>query len=224
MTELSEGCYIRALGGWFLFPLYDSAFSFSLNLFSINQTMRYSRRYRPEMYRHHDQHRHRRHMENRQIRAGPEPKDSDDKGSWIHGPNETAPPLEVVENLWDEQAQPVNPNESLEPEEAFGLAAHVLEDFKITAASCVDPRKERFYSRRNLPFMVFNDLDDMLFRSMLKGNVYLTWTVLPPGMDARTSRAGLKGRPRISIELSISTGRKCSRAYLFRILLHQMVQ
>lgn len=163
-------------------------------------------------------------MHSRQVRSGPGSLESDAEGSWIHGSDEPAPSQEEVDNLWDKEVEPAEPHECLEPEEAFGLAALALEDTKITYAPCLDPRKKCSYSRRNLPFMVFNDLDNLLFRSMLKGNVDLTWTMLPPGMDARTSRPGLKGRPRISIELSKSVGKTCARGYVLRILLHQMVQ
>ena len=163
-------------------------------------------------------------MHSHQDRSGPGSRANDAEGSWIYGPDEPAPSQEDIDNLWDKEVEPAKRPERLEPDEAFGLAAHNMEDTQITYAPCLDPRKKRSYSRRNLPFMVFNDLDDTLFRSVLKGNVYLTWTMLPPGMEARTSRPGLKGRPRISIELSKSVGKTYKRAYVLRILLHQMVQ
>ena len=163
-------------------------------------------------------------MHSRPIHKGPESTESDAKGSWIHGPDESGPSSEEIENLYDEGAQPAKPHERLELEEAFGLLALALEDTKLTYLPCLDPGREHSYSRRNLPFVVFNDLDQMLFRSMLKGNVYLIWAKLPPGMDGRTSRSGLKGRPRTMIELSAQVGQSRSHAYILHVLLHQMTQ
>ena len=169
-------------------------------------------------------HRRRRQVHSRPVHKGPELTDSDSRGSWIYDPDESGPSAEEIKNLFDEGAQPAKPHERLETEEAFGLLALALEDTKVTRLPCLDPGREQSYSRRNLPFMVFNDLDLMLFRSMLKGNVYLMWTRLPPGMDGRTSRSGLRGRPRTMIELSASAGQSRSRAYILHVLLHQMTQ
>ena len=163
-------------------------------------------------------------MHSRPIHEGPGPIASEPKGSWIYGPDESGPSLEEIENFLDKEAQPAEPHQRLEPEEAYGLLAHALEDTKLTYLPCTDPRRERSYSRKSLPFMVFNDLDQMLFRSMLKGNVYMIWARLPPGMDGRTSRPGLKGRPRTMIELSASARDTRSRTYMLHVLLHQMTQ
>ena len=168
--------------------------------------------------------RHRRHVHSSPVHKGPDLTESDSRGSWVYDPGESGPSSEEINNLFDDGAQPAKPHEHLEPEEAFGLLALALEDTKVTDLPCMDPGRQHSYSRRNLPFMVFNDLDQMLFRSMLKGNVYLLWTRLPPGMDGRTSRSGLKGRPRTMIELSASAGQSRSRAYILHVLLHQMAQ
>ena len=192
---------------------------------NLEMSMQRLRASRMDMYRYrYPHHRHQRHVHSRPIYHGPELAEGDSRGSWIHGPDEPGPSSEEIENLWNEGAQPAKPHERLEPEEAYGLLALALEDTKLTYSPCVDPGRERSYSMRNLPFMVFNDLDQMLFRCMLKGNVYLIWSRLPPGMDGRTSRSGLKGRPRTMIELSASAGRSSSRAYMLRVLLHQMTQ
>ena len=145
------------------------------------------------------------------------------QGSWVDGPDYPAPSAATLHRLQDKGAAPRSYPPRLDLEEAFGLAHEALEKSKVTTVPCINksPRREIYYWKYDLPFMVFDDLDRKLFRSVLQGNVYLTWASLPRGVDARTSRAGLRGRPRITIELShdIAEG----RAATLGILLHQMI-
>ena len=145
------------------------------------------------------------------------------EGSWIDGPDCPAPSEDELDSLKDPKARPAEPNQKLSVEEAFGLAARALENVKTLHATCVDPEKMQSYARLALPFMIFDDLDSKLFRSVLKGNVYLSWARLPAGMDARTSRPGFHGRPRISIQINRSMA-KPTRIYLIGLLLHHMIQ
>ena len=147
------------------------------------------------------------------------------EGSWINGTDQPGPSHDELENLRDRSATSAKSNSQLETNEAFGMAHQALEDVKITRVPCLDPGKQHLYDAKCLPLMVFNELDKILFRSVLTGNVFLTFADLPPGIDARTSRPGLHDRPRISIELSASIiHRRRSRSYVLGTLLHQMIQ
>ena len=143
-------------------------------------------------------------------------------GSWIYGSDKPAPTLDEVDNLQNEEAQPAQAHLKLATEEAFGLAAQELDKCTMKEIACLDSEQRGVYSPVDLPFMVFNELDNILFRSVLKGNVYVEWATLPPGMDARINRAGLHGNPRISIELSKAIATR--RVMVLRMLLHQMIQ
>lgn len=175
---------------------------------------------------HHGYRRHRRPVERPQIRPYPAPWESSRRqpeGSWIKGRDEPAPSQDELENLRDRSATPAKPNTQMETNEAFGLAYQALNDLDINETQCLDPEKRHVYEAKYFPLMVFNELDKLLFRSVLKGNVFLTLARLPPGINARTSRLGLHGRPRISIELADSIWRG-GRNYVLGTLLHQMIQ
>ena len=176
---------------------------------------------------HHGYRRHRRLLEQPRLRLYPAPWESHRRapeGSWINGKDQPSPSQAELENLRDSSAAPARSASQLETDEAFGLAYQALSDVDIThPPTCLDPDKRHVYEARYLPLMVFDELDQLLFRSVLKGNVLLTLASLPSGMDARTSRLGLHGRPRISIEFSprISRQRRC---HVLGTLLHQMIQ
>lgn len=145
-------------------------------------------------------------------------------GSWIlDSADETTQSRDDLENLRDGKASPAQTNMQVEAYEAFGLASQAISDLKFTRAPCVDPKKRHLYDPRLLPLMAFNDLDTTLFRSVLKGNVFLVLAKLPRGVEARTCRPGFHGRPRISIELSPIIF-KYGKSYVLGVLLHQMIQ
>lgn len=145
------------------------------------------------------------------------------EGSWINGPDYPAPSTALLHQLQDKGAAPQSSPSCMELGEAFGLAHEAFGNNKITAVPCFgkDSWQEVYYAKLDLPFMVFDDLDKKLFRSMLRGNVYLTWANLPTGLHARTSRPNLHGRPRITIELNWHLSR--NRAATLGVLLHQMI-
>lgn len=145
------------------------------------------------------------------------------EGSWINGPDHPAPSFALLRQLQDKGAAPQSSPSCMELGEAFGLAHEALGNDKITAVPCLGKAswQEVYYAKLDLPFMVFDDLDRKLFRSMLRGNVYLTWASLPTGSHARTSRPNLNGRPRITIELNWQLRR--NRAATLGVLLHQMI-
>ena len=144
------------------------------------------------------------------------------QGSWINGPDQPAPSAAALRNLQDKQAHPREATKRLDLEEAFGLAHEALGSMKMTSIPCLSHSSRAVrYSGHDLPFMVFDDLDKNLFRSVLKGNVYLKWTSLPRGIFARTSRPGLHGRPRTTIELSEDVAGHLEAT--LGILLHQMI-
>ena len=144
------------------------------------------------------------------------------QGSWIDGPDSPTPSLAVLSNLQDEGASPRIPSPCMDLAEAFGLAHEALEATKVTAVPCLGENfRSIHYSAHDLPFVTFGDLDKKLFRSVLCGNVYLTWARLPHGIFGRTSRVGLHGRRRITIELSLHVAD--DRAATLGVLLHQMI-
>jgi len=144
-------------------------------------------------------------------------------GSWIDGPNRPTPTTAALRRLQDKRAAPQSKPSRLDLEEAFGLIHEALESTHITTIPCLGRSSdtESRFSARDLPFMVFDDLDRKLFRSTLKGNVHLTWANLPQGVRGRTSRPGLRGRPRITIKLSLRVAK--DRAATLGVLLHQMI-
>ena len=178
---------------------------------------------------HHGYRRRRRPVEQPRLRPYPAPWESPRRqaeGSWLKGKDQPSPSQTSLENLRDSSATPARSALQLETDEAFGLAHQALSDVvdMTHAPTCLDPNKRRVYEAKYLPLMVFHELDELLFRSVLKGNVFLTLAPsLPTGMDARTSRLGLHGRLRISIELSPRIFRQ-RRSYVLGTLLHQMIQ
>jgi hypothetical protein len=145
------------------------------------------------------------------------------EGSWIDGPNRPTPSTAALRRLQDKRAAPQSKPSRFHLEEAFGLMHEALESTYITTIPCLGRSSDTgtHFSVRDLPFMVFDDLDKKLFRSTLKGNVYLTWASLPHGVRGRTSRPGLHGRPRITIKLSFRVAK--DRAATIGVLLHQMI-
>jgi len=145
------------------------------------------------------------------------------EGSWIDGPNHPTPSAESLHRLQDKGAPPHSKPSRLDLEEAFGLMHEALQNTHITTIPCLARSSDwgSHFSGRDLPFMVFGDLDRKLFRSTLEGNVYLKWASLPRGVRGRTSRPGLDGRPRITIKLSHRVAK--DRAATLGVLLHQMI-
>ena len=142
-------------------------------------------------------------------------------GSWIRGSNHPAPEESAILALADPKRKPAAASPRINRFEAFGLMHEALKE-KITTAACIELSKKHKYNRIFLPFMVFDDLDKALFRSTLQGNVYLRWSA--NDSLSSCSRSGLRGRPRITIELSSRlTRRDCSRADILGTLLHQMI-
>ena len=174
---------------------------------------------------HHAYRRRARPVERPPIRLCPAPWESRSRqpeGSWVQD-DEPQPSQGELENLRDKTAAPAKSNLQLETNEAFGLAYQALNDVKITHVPCLDAEKRHVYNPKYLPLMVFNELDKLLFRSVLKGNVFLVIADLPPGILARTSRLGLHDCPRISIKLSPFIWRE-GRNFVFGTVLHQMIQ
>ncbi|KAL8784684.1 MAG: hypothetical protein Q9195_008945 [Heterodermia aff. obscurata] len=112
------------------------------------------------------------------------------EGSWIQG-DQPQPSQGELENLRDKDATPAKSNLQLETNEAYGLAYQALDDVKITQVPCLDLDKRHVYEAKYLPLMVFNELDTLLFRSVLKGNVFLTSAKLPPGELFKVERPNI---------------------------------
>lgn len=145
------------------------------------------------------------------------------QGSWIDGPDHPAVSKEAVQQLQDKEATLRSSASHLDLEEAFTLADEALGEHKWTELPCLKQTQagDVFYSYRDLPFMVFDALDERLFRSVLKGNVYICWAPLPGGIYGTTSRPGLNGSPRITIKLNSRAPKDPS--VTLGALLHQMI-
>lgn len=144
-------------------------------------------------------------------------------GSWLDGLPHPGPDRESICVLKNEAAQPACSNLHLSTEEAFGRAHHAIEDYRRHKVACLAPGKRNMYPARQLPFMVFDQLDRELFRSVLKGNVHLRWSVhLPHGIYATTYKADPRNWPRITIVLSELLS-EAPRVEILCTLVHQMM-
>ena len=147
-------------------------------------------------------------------------------GSWLDGSRASAPTKEVVQNLIDKNASPAQPSLGLTDQEAYGLAHEALENYRRRRVACLAPEKRDLYSRKELPKMVFDQLDKELFRSVLKGNVLLRkvcWRALPYNIHAMTTRADPQRNSRITITLSENLLSQGSRMQILVTLVHQMI-
>lgn len=144
-------------------------------------------------------------------------------GSWLDGLPHPEPDPESIWVLKNEAAQPACSNLHLSTEEAFGWAHQAIQDYRRSKFVCLAPGKRNMYPARKLPFMVFDQLDRELFRSVLKGNVHLKWSVhLPDGIYAKTFKADPKKGSRITIVLSELLS-EAPRVEILCTLVHQMM-
>lgn len=145
-------------------------------------------------------------------------------GSWLDGPRVQHPSLESINVLKSRTAKPAHPSPGIGTQEAYGLAFKALQGYSRRNIICLDPSKACLYSRKKLPFMVFDQLDKELFRSVLTGNVYLIWSrKLSPYCKGITFRQGHHGHPRIAIRLAESLLNQAGRKEIIAILIHQMI-
>ncbi|KAL8699678.1 MAG: hypothetical protein Q9201_005863 [Fulgogasparrea decipioides] len=146
------------------------------------------------------------------------------KSSWLDGKSKPGPTKSDFENLQSTTISPASRNLELKPEEAYTLAEQALKSYQRTQIACLTRKPSNLTAiKRTLPFQVFNQLDRELFRSMLKGNVSLSWSDLPSGTFSRTIHAGQNGNPRTMIELSPLLFRHGTRPEILGTLIHQMV-
>lgn len=144
-------------------------------------------------------------------------------GSWLDGQSHPEPDLDSIRLLRDADAQPACSNLHLSTEEAFGRAFQAIENYQRSRFVCLTPGKRHIYPTQQLPFMVFDQLDREIFRSVLKGNVHLTWSAhLPDGIYATTRKPDPGEIPRITIFLSKFLA-EAGRVDIFCTLVHQMI-
>lgn len=102
---------------------------------------------------------------------------------------------------------------------ATKLALDALEGYKarpLPTPAC-DKHKEDLI---NFPFRVFGTLDHDLFRSVLSGEVYMTWADLPRDIHGVTSKPGVCDS-RITIELNNDL-KKSRPKFTLAVLIHHM--
>lgn len=144
-------------------------------------------------------------------------------GSWLDGHSHPEPDPHSILLLKDADAQPACSNLHLSTEEAFGRAFQAIEKYQRTRFVCLAPGKRHIYPTHKLPFLVFDQLDREIFRSVLKGNVHLRWSAeLPNGIYATTRKPDPGDIPRITIFLSKFLA-EAGRVDIFCTLVHQMI-
>ena len=120
--------------------------------------------------------------------------------------------------------EPARDSHHLSGEDAIKLV-----DYSITYSKQRTTRDLRMYfpyqtqsiNITEFLFQVFHDMDEDIFASVLRWNVYLCWSSLPPGLPGKTTRDG--SNPRIKIELATSLMQSGSYSDVLEALLHQMV-
>lgn len=144
-------------------------------------------------------------------------------GSWLDGFPHLQPDRDAIKVLKNADALPASSNLRLSTEEAFGRAHQAIEHYRRTKVACLVPSRRHLYPKQRLPFMVFDQLDRELFRSVLKGNVHLRWQAdMPSGIYATTCHADPPTMRRITIILSevLATA---PRVNILGALVHQMM-
>ncbi|MCJ1461956.1 hypothetical protein MMC07_000556 [Pseudocyphellaria aurata] len=144
-------------------------------------------------------------------------------GNWLDGRPNPEPDPASIRVLKNPSAQPACSNLHLSTEEAFGQAHQAMSKYQRSNFACLAPGKRNVYSTLELPFKVFDQLDREMFRSVLKGNVYMKWSdKMPDGIYSTTQKAGSSKRPRITIILSRHLS-EAPRADILCTLVHQMM-
>ncbi len=131
------------------------------------------------------------------------------------------PSREAIAQLGDPTARPISAAGHETTEQAFVLAARPILDSASPRMAFLEPEQSYPYDNWSLPYLAFDELDRKLFRSKLRGNVCLKWSMIPYGIPGRTSRAGLE-YPRITIELSDILP-NTTKIGVLTALLHQMI-
>lgn len=147
--------------------------------------------------------------------------------SWLDGSPRPGPSEGDLSRLKDRHLE--QPKDlGLTEDEAVKLAVDALKKYertRIEALSDLDAHDK--YPRHMLPFRIFHELDQEMFRGVLKQGVHLKWSDLEIGVHGATSRAGRNGFSRITIELNSKfSGRhsdhRWPREALIAALIHHM--
>jgi hypothetical protein len=139
----------------------------------------------------------------------------------------THPPSNDERTLLENaKSKPAREPHRLHQAEAVLLVNDSIKAFMEKADSSHSSPPHMEYSASDFPFLIFNEIDAVLFSGILKGNIYLKWAGqdLPPGILGRTFRAGRDSCPRITIELCReSFYNRPSAAGIVQTLIHQMI-
>jgi hypothetical protein len=174
-----------------------------------------------------DSHRHHRHHETRR-RSSPEiiPRAAA-WHSWLDGPDKAGQTDNDIAILKSRVLPPETKTLGLNEDEATKFAVDALRDYRRTRVVALSGQDELdIYPRAEMPFRLFNELDQELFRGVLKANVYLKWSDLTIHRHGATSRPGCKSN-RVTIELNkrflwYRRELHWSRGALLAALIHQM--
>lgn len=140
--------------------------------------------------------------------------------SWLDGPSRPGPKKENVKILKDENLNS-QPPLGLTVVMATKLAVDALAKYERKHVKALVLQMPEVYLKE-LPYLVFDELDKELFRGVLQKNVYLRWSSLPPYVHGKTSPAGHKNK-RVTIELNkLVIQMRAPPAYVLASLIHHM--
>lgn len=140
------------------------------------------------------------------------------QGSWLDGPHVPGPSKESIQALKCRDVEETSSSPKIGVQEAFGLACKALEGYHREVIVCINQSKWGIYHQEDLPFMVFDQLDKELFRSVLKGRVYLSWARCPQAVTKRAEEDS-----KIIIELPEWFKVEANSISILATLVHQMV-
>lgn len=140
--------------------------------------------------------------------------------SWLDGRSKPGPKKENIKVLKDKSLNS-QPHLGLTEVIATKLAIEALNKYERKHASLLVPQMREDYLKE-LPYMVFDEIDKELFRGVLQKNVYLRWGSLPPYVHGKTSSAGYKNK-RVTIELNkVLIQKRAPPGLVLASLIHHM--
>ncbi|KAK3058989.1 hypothetical protein LTR09_000555 [Extremus antarcticus] len=112
------------------------------------------------------------------------------------------------------------------PEFATAWCYRFVADNETEIVDAIDRIRGMDTPKKDLPYLIFNWLDKVLFDGKLHGSVHLEWKDLTSAACGRTSASNVvPGIARVSIELNSLPFResRCSTDAILDVLIHQMI-
>src|SRR6266536_1777729 len=150
-------------------------------------------------------HHYRRHSLDRRGRISPQhDRASATKYSWLDGKDKPGPSDNDIAVVRDGKLlSPQTKDLGLKEEEATKLAVDALGNYSRTQFHALYGHDiHDRYTRAEIPFRIFDELDQELFRGVLKNYVHVRWSDLDHRRFGATNRPGRKDFRRITIALN----------------------